>query len=298
MSNISTLPGAPAGCLHTDGRQELAFQFRLYPTTIKNAFEAELRDHDKKFNPSGQLHTSAECRVQGKRDREPLTVEDEQGVPFPVQDSDPKSIVELGEISRVQGTGLFDLAVNGEGHLFVIGMDDGILPTNVELCQARGGFAVGMPAKEAREKKTALDWKITDLDHLLSATCKPTFDRAWTTRPSPVGDFLTYLEEEGCVRVKVIQHLVEKVDGKFTINPQDDTAFVLEAGAKYKAKPNVQCLGNLVDFKLVQNSPHIFWVHRVCYEKPQNLVKSGYPGIFLKKDFRIKKGDIFKLTAS
>lgn len=80
-------------------------------------------------------------------------------------------------------------------------------------CQARGSFVVGAAAQEARAKKAILDWKITDPKEILvSATCKPTFDTVWPSEPKPLSDFLSYLEAEGCVRVKVIQHNVEKVE--------------------------------------------------------------------------------------
>lgn len=278
--------------------QELALKFRIFPKEIKDQFNTLMLEHDKKFNPSGGLH-SVGGSGQQKRSLDPVTQnDDEQGKPFPSQDSDPKTLAELGEISRVQGTGLYDLVVDAAGQLFILGLDDGVLTNKTELCQVRGNFVVGAPAQDARAKKTVLDWKITDTTDVVSATCKPVLNRAWSAQPAPLQDFLTYLEEEGCVRVKVIQHTVEKDEGKFIIKPSDDTVFVVEAGAKFKEKPHVQSLGNLVDFNSVVNSPHVSWFHRVCYEKQQNMIKSGYPGIFILHKYRIKKGDILKLTTT
>jgi hypothetical protein len=282
-------------------KEEYYKQFKAAPAALKMAFEKLIENHDKDFNPDSKPYSS-------KRPLSEVTPASasagdegsEQAALFPILADDPKRIEDLKGVVRVPGhKAHFEVVVDEDGHLYLYGKADGVVPVAPELCAFRGQYLIGGPAAEAKAgTEVIIPWEIDSDQVKISATCRPALEKPLGPEPLTVRDFLKYLERNGIVRTKLIQHTVNKTEGGSTydIKPVDAQIFKPDSSDKYTKAPQVHCLGNFVDINAVQESPHVDVVHRVAFEKQSNLIKSGFPGIFLKRQYRIKEGDLFKLT--
>jgi hypothetical protein len=280
-------------------KEEYYKVFKAAPAALRTAFEKLIGSHDAVFNPDSKPYSSKRPLSEVS----PASAGDEgseQAALFPRLADDPKTIEDLTGVVRVPGhKAHFDVVVDEDGHLYLYGKADGVVPVAPELCAFRGQYLIGGPANVAKAAaEDTIPWEVDTDEVKISATCRPALEKPLGPEPLTVRDFLKYLEENGIVRTKLIQHTVNKSEGGSTydIKPVDAQVFKPDSSDKYTKAPQVHCLGNFVDLGAVKESPHVDVVHRVAFEKQSNLIKSGFPGIFLKRQYRIKEGDLLKLT--
>jgi hypothetical protein len=280
-------------------KEEYYKVFDKAPAGLKAAFVKLIETHDKAYNPDSKPYSSK--RPLSEVDPAPPGGEgSEQAALFPRLAGDPERIEDLTGVVRVPGhKSHFDVVADEDGHLYLYGKADGVVPVAPELCAFRGQYLIGGPAAEAKAAAdTIIPWELDSDEVKISAVCRPALEKPLGPEPLTVRDFLKYLEGNGIVRTKLIQHTVNKSqDGStYDIKPVDAQVFKPDDSEKHAKTPQVHCLGNFVDVGAVTESPHVDIVHRVAFDKQSNLIKSGFPGIFLKRPYRIKEGNLFKLT--
>ena len=98
--------------------------------------------------------------------------------------------------------------------------------------------------------------------------------------------------------MKIHLHEVTKKEdqaGHFDIKSVEPA--VMEMKVAEAEKATVRNLGSLLELQTLTGSSWLQVLHRLQYDSGSNKIMSGYPGVYVKKPLRIKKGDAFNLLS-
>ena len=114
----------------------------------------------------------------------------------------------------------------------------------------------------------------------------------------PLSAFLTKLEMQGHVRVKMHKHKIEKEEGpavtRFKISSVEPVA--LEPTVRERGDPNLGSLAAFVDLASTKTSELLRVVHRLEFYPKGTSVNCGYPAVYLTKSLRVRAGQAVALV--
>ncbi len=143
--------------------------------------------------------------------------------------------------------------------------------------------------------KPFIAWDLNE-DTVVCGEAKKALSRELPKGPQLLRAFLSFLESLGHVRVKLHLHEVTKKDdhlGHFDIKGSEPA--LMEMKVAEGDKVSLRSLGNHLDMSAIQGSQWLQIIHRLQFDVGTNKIMSGYPGVYVKKPLRIKKGDAFNL---
>lgn len=139
-------------------------------------------------------------------------------------------------------------------------------------------------------------WQITD-DSMVHCECKPALNKPFPAEPQPVHKFLVHLESHGHVRTKLHMHQVkrrEDVPGRYEITATEQA--VLDVKQDSGAKATIQNIGHFADIKMLKEGKYVSVIHKLLFDAAGNKITCSFPGVFLKENVRMKKGDLVKIA--
>ena len=145
--------------------------------------------------------------------------------------------------------------------------------------------------------KSFVNWSL-DENTVISGEAKKPLSKEIPKGPQSLRSFLLFLESLGHVRVKIHLHEVTKKEdqaGHFDIQSVEPA--VMEMKVAEAEKATVRNLGSLLELQTLTGSSWLQVIHRLQYDSGSNKIMSGYPGVYVKKPLRIKKGDAFNLLS-
>lgn len=179
------------------------------------------------------------------------------------------------------------------------------MPREKPLYLLKGKFKTGQAATALMQGEAGnyVEWSMTAGSEVNMRPSSP-LTTALPEQVLPLQDFLSALELQGHVRVKLHKHKVEKpavgpgVPGgssdKFLVTSAEPVA--LEPNVKETGSPTLGSLGSYVDLGQTKASDLVRIVHRLEYDPKAKNITCGYPGIHLKKSLRISAGQAIPLV--
>lgn len=232
-------------------------------------FKELVAEHNKQFNPSG---------ASFKAKREAPDSQPEEGAAVTIDPgTGPKT---KAEVQALNAQGLhvipgsdanWELLITKIGELFLCAVTDTVVTSLTNL----GGFGQGFyevadgAAKVMAAHQKWIEFKVQDDQVHGIFVVNPPLKEAYQSTPQTVKHFLQWLEGQGQVNVKLVNHTVDRVatdsDVKYTIS--SDTASVFEIQQKFvgRTKPTRENALSLVDMEKAKSSTHVRLVQSFTY---------------------------------
>ena len=133
---------------------------------------------------------------------------------------------------------------------------------------------------------------------MVQCEAKPALSKPFPMDPQPLHKFIVYLESEGHVRTKLHMHDIKRREsqpGRYDTQTSETAVLEMKA-SESGGKMSIQTIGNYMDMKMLKASKHVHIIHKLVFDSANNKITCNFPGVFLKENVRIKKGDLVKLT--
>ena len=131
-----------------------------------------------------------------------------------------------------------------------------------------------------------------------SFTTDPVYSKAYSSKPTPLHEFLHYLEEQGKVNVEIECHKIERK--KTPTASKDRATYSNSPSEKCGFRPKSQCnksnIVGPVTAAVVKESQYVKFVMRLKFVAEQMTIQPGRPALFLKKALRCRQGVLLKLA--
>jgi hypothetical protein len=140
-------------------------------------------------------------------------------------------------------------------------------------------------------------WQLTD-ESLVLCECKPALSKPLAVGPQPLHKFFMYLESEGHVRTKLHMHEVKRREdqpGRYEVKSVEQAVMEIKSNES-GANMTIHTIGNHLDIKMLKDAKHVTIIHKLVFDSTNNKITCSYPGVFLRDNVRIKKGDMAKLV--
>jgi hypothetical protein len=140
-------------------------------------------------------------------------------------------------------------------------------------------------------------WQLTD-DSMVQCEAKPALSKPFPLDPQPLHKFIVYLESAGHVRTKLHMHDIKRREdqpGRYEVKTTEQAVMEMKA-SESGVKMSIQTLANYMDMKKLKDSKHVSIIHKLVFDPATNKITCSYPGVFLKENIRIKKGELVKLA--
>ena len=195
-----------------------------------------------------------------------------------------------------------------DGKLYAIALEDCIVSSKKPLCQMWGEFFCGDEKKSEISKRKSKNymWQMKDIQFIVSCSVvrsTPTNKEPepfQNHKPTPVNDFLKFIENSGFHNYSVECHNLKEIhvageEMAFGISNSEDCMF-LSKPLPAKTAVSKFNLGSKMDFaewdfpSLKHNLKRVYLVPGLCFEESVNTIVPVKPWIFLTKPVKLMKG--------
>ena len=180
------------------------------------------------------------------------------------------------------------------------GKSDGVLTSGEPMFLVQGKFKVGQAGTELMNASNNwVSWDITGESMVVCRSTAP-LTKALPTGVLPLNEFLSVLEVNGYVRVKIKTHGTAERNlarpGTFTVKAE--SVAVLDPTVSEKGTTTLSNVSSFLSVAGLKSSPHLVVAHRLEFNLKTKEITSDYPGVFLKSPLQVKKGDLVKLSSA
>jgi hypothetical protein len=230
-------------------------------------FKEVAAEHNKKFNPSGaSFKAKREAPDSKHEDDEAVTIDPGSG---PKTKDDVKALHTEG-LQVIPGSdATWELLIAKTGELFLSGLSDTVVTSTTNL----GGFGHGFyevgdgAAKVKAAHGKWMDFCITDDQAECIFVVNPPLKEKYPDTPQTLRHFLKFLEGQGMVNVKLINHTVTRgsqgsQDAEVVYQVAQQTPSLFEVQQKFtaRAKPTRETGCALVDIPKAKSSKHVRFI--------------------------------------
>lgn len=259
--------------------------------------------HNKEFNPTGvpfKAKRLADLPLEALAAANP----DPMVLAAPGKD-EPQDVDEFKSAKGVvvdSGHAMFDYLVTAPGGLYLVGKEDGVLPTTEPLFVVRGDAKQGPAA--AKTMKDSQSWLqyLLGPETLVAVSVLSPIQVEIPAAPTPLKEILGMLEQGGYVKVQLYLHTVTRDPSSpavYAITQNEAEVACLEV----KVQENLHQVADLssaklasyVDINTLKQCPLVTIVDRLQFNPGLNKLMSGFPAVFPVKPIKIYKGKLGKL---
>jgi hypothetical protein len=168
----------------------------------------------------------------------------------------------------------FEMIAVQKGGFFLHGLKECVIHSSTQLCGCGPGrYLLDGEAENCRNNTTTsnlwIDYSIDSAEML--AIFNTDLEYPEKNRPSKLGDFLKFLENEGEINVKIPHHTttrsMEEQEVSYTIAPDGDAMYKLSTKfPKTRAAANAKNVGAFIDFMASKTCSHTTWIHMFSWE--------------------------------
>ena len=276
------------------------------PVSIQDKFKAEIVTHNVSFNKSGRNY---EPVATGKRPAPDSAVGDE-AVELRQPADGPKTVDEISKLHTTLLEKAFEaenvkFLSSTEGDLYVVVLEDGVFSRMKPLAFLPGEYLVGQQVESAiNEGSDLFHWQMKSDEFMASFSCDPALEKPFSSDIVPLHNFLHFLESNGKINCKIECHTYKRSSStspesasdrqsSYTVLISDKCAFRIRASASDKTPLKNFWAG--VTPSAVKDSEHLQMVMRLKFVGDVKNLQPQRPGVYFKKDMRLRKGTIVKL---
>ena len=221
-------------------------------------------EHNKKFNPSGgSFKTKREAPDAKHEDSDAITIDPGSG---PKTKGDVQALHTEGLTVIPGSDASWEMLIAKTGELYLSGLSDTVVTSSTNL----GGFGHGFyEVGDGAEKVKAahakwLDFSITSDQVECIFLIHPPLKDKYPETPQTVRNFLKFLEVQGSVNVKLINHTVSRIakdtQVEYTIEPQTPSVFEIQQKFNTRNKPSRETGCALIDMAKAKTSQHVRFI--------------------------------------
>jgi hypothetical protein len=276
------------------------------PGVHPRQFKAEIVTHNVSFNKSGRNY---EPVATGKRPAPDSAVGDE-AVELRQPADGPKIVDEISKLHTTLLEKAFEaenvkFLSSTEGDLYVVVLEDGVFSRMKPLAFLPGEYLVGQQVESAiNEGSDLFHWQMKSDEFMASFSCDPALEKPFSSDIVPLHNFLHFLESNGKINCKIECHTYKRSSStspesasdrqsSYTVLISDKCAFRIRASASDKTPLKNFWAG--VTPSAVKDSEHLQMVMRLKFVGDVKNLQPQRPGVYFKKDMRLRKGTIVKL---
>ena len=168
-----------------------------------------------------------------------------------------------------------------------------------------GEYLVGQQVESAiNEGSDLFHWQMKSDEFMASFSCDPALEKPFSSDIVPLHNFLHFLESNGKINCKIECHTYKRSSStspesasdrqsSYTVLISDKCAFRIRASASDKTPLKNFWAG--VTPSAVKDSEHLQMVMRLKFVGDVKNLQPQRPGVYFKKDMRLRKGTIVKL---
>lgn len=268
------------------------------PVSMVDQFKAELLKHNTTFNKEGRPWSPAATEQVKRPAVEPAVGQD--AVPMPPTEGGPQTVEEITK----KHPQLCEKTVGGvkfmsslDGPLYAIVTEDLVFSRHTPLALLAGDYVVGTKYEQAiADGMDIFEWKMTSDTFEASFTCEP--EMGFSPELAPLHKFLHFLESKNKVRVNIECHNYKRdTTTSTTSSPDRHATYTVTNQEKCGFKPKPRGLVNQkvpfcsgVGNGALKDAPLLRMCMRLKYTDDQKSIQPQRPGVYFKKDMRMKKG--------
>ena len=196
----------------------------------------------------------------------------------------------------------YELLTNACGDLYLSSLGDLGISKDATLFLVKGKWYTGSRAKEcladgainfsltAEFMVTPLDANRKTNDHLAQLPA----------RPLPLNDYIVEIVKSGHAKPKMMSHKIERNEGTASYTVTSEKEFCLHQTQAYEQKPRSRV--TVDNFSLQLSVPALLKSDRVTirphvsFNCESHIIEFGYPGVHLKDDTALPKGEMVCLA--
>ena len=268
---------------------------------MQDQFRAKLYAHNARLNTDGKAWSST---TNAKR---PATQAPEGADATEVQPpaDGPKSIEDVMKLHNNQAEkkddadGVLTHIVATDGSYYIFANKDGVASADGPLRAHTGEYVVGQSyGATVKDGADLFEWQMSSDLYEASLTTDPVHSNAYPSKPTPLHEFLHYLEEQGKVNVEIECHKLARKKtptasmdrATYSISPTE------KCGFRPKSQGNTTNIAGPVTAAVVKESQYVKFVMRLKFVAEQMTIQPGRPALFLKKALRFRQGVLLKLA--
>ena len=255
------------------------------PVALQDRFRAQLHAHNAKLNPDGKAWANSTAAKRSATQ----APEGADAVEVQPPADGPKSIEDVMKLHNNQAEqkddadGVLTHIVAKDGSYYIFANKDGVASVEAPLLAYSGDYMVGQAYEAAVKYGSDLSERQMSSDtYEASFTTDPVYSKAYSSKPTPLHEFLHYLEEQGKVNVEIECHKLARK--KTPAASMDRATYSISPTEKCGLRPKSQCskhsIVGPVTAAVVKESQYVKFVRRLKFVAGQMTIPPGRPAIF------------------